>query len=87
MAKTTIKVKGTVGFYGKVNELRGEGKVYRLLIENPVFDNATEEALQEMYSGDSWKDDTFYKDLISFFILPISLCILPTLVFKVLMSF
>ena len=64
MTKTTINVKGTVGFYGKVNELRGEGKVYRLAIENPVFDNATEETLSEMYNGDSWKDNTFYKDLI-----------------------
>ena len=65
MSKTIIKVKGTVGFYGKVNELRGEGKVYRLVIENPVFENATEETLEEMYSGDSWKDNSFYKDLIS----------------------
>ena len=65
MAKTTIKVKGTVGFYGKVNELRGEGKVYRLVIENPEFENATEENFKEMYSGDSWKDNTFYKDSIS----------------------
>ena len=64
MAKTTIKVKGTVGFYGKVNELRGEGKVYRLVIENPTFENATIDALHEMYSGDSWKDNTFYKELI-----------------------
>ena len=64
MAKTTIKVKGTVGFYGKVNMLRGEGKVYRLVIENPVFENATVDALSEMYSGDSWKDNTFYKELI-----------------------
>lgn len=64
MAKTTIKVKGTVGFYGKVNELRGEGKVYRLVIENPTFENATMDTLKEMYSGDSWKDNTFYKDLI-----------------------
>ena len=65
MTKTTIKVKGTVGFYGKVNELRGEGKVYRLVIENPEFENATEEIFKEMYSGDSWKDNTFYKDLIA----------------------
>ena len=65
MAKTTIKVKGTVGFYGKVNELRGEGKVYRLVIEKPTFENATVDTLNEMYSGDSWKDNTFYKDLIS----------------------
>ena len=65
MAKALIKVKGTVGFYGKVNEVRGEGKVYRLVIENPVFDNATEETLREMYSGNSWKDNTFYKDLIA----------------------
>ena len=65
MAKATIKVKGTVGFYGKVNELRGEGKVYRLVIETPEFENATVENLKEMYSGDSWKDNTFYKDLIA----------------------
>ena len=65
MANTTIKVKGTVGFYGKVNELRGEGKVYRLVIETPEFENATEENFKEMYSGDSWKDNTFYKDLIA----------------------
>lgn len=64
MAKTTIKVKGTVGFYGKVNELRGEGKVYRLVIENPSFENVSEENLKEMYSGDSWKDNTFYRDLL-----------------------
>ena len=64
MAKTNIKVKGTVGFYGKVNTLRGEGKVYRLVIENPEFENATVEALNEMYSGDSWKDNTFYKALV-----------------------
>ena len=65
MAKTNIKVKGAVGFYGKVNELRGDGKVYRLVIENPVFENATEETLTEMYSDDSWKDNSFYKDLMS----------------------
>ena len=65
MSKTTIKVKGTVGFYGKVNELRGEGKVYRLVIENPEFENATSDTLNEMYSGDSWKDNSFYKDLIA----------------------
>ena len=65
MSKTTIKVKGTVGFYGKVNELRGEGKVYRLVIENPEFENATADTLNEMYSGDSWKDNSFYKDLIA----------------------
>ena len=65
MAKTTIKVKGTVGFYGKVSELRGDGKVYRLVIENPDFENATEDNFKEMYSGDSWKDNTFYKDLIA----------------------
>ena len=64
MEKTTIKVKGTVGFYGKVNTLRGEGKVYRLVIENPVFDNATEETLRGMYNGESWKDNTFYKELV-----------------------
>ena len=64
MAKTTIKVKGTVGFYGKVNKLRGEGRVYRLVIENPEFENATTDTLNEMYSGDSWKDNTFYKNLI-----------------------
>lgn len=64
MAKTTIKVKGTVGFYGKVNVLRGEGKVYRLVIEKPSFENISEENLIEMYSGDSWKDNSFYKDLI-----------------------
>ena len=65
MAKTTIKVKGTVGFYGKVNELCGEGKVYRLVIENPTFENATVDTLNEMYSDDSWKDNRFYKDLIA----------------------
>ena len=64
MEKTTIKVKGTVGFYGKVKTLRGEGKVYRLVIENPVFENANTDTLNEMYSGDSWKDNTFYKELI-----------------------
>ena len=64
MAKTTIKVKGTVGFYGKVNKLRGEGKVYRLVIENPTFENATVDTLNEMYSDDSWKDNTFYKELM-----------------------
>ena len=64
MAKTTIKVKGTVGFYGKVNELRGEAKVYRLVIENPTFENLSEETLEYMYSGVSWKDNSFYKDLI-----------------------
>ena len=64
MAKTTIKVKGTVGFYGKVNKLRGEDRVYRLVIENPEFENATTDTLNEMYSGDSWKDNTFYKELI-----------------------
>ena len=64
MEKKSIKVKGTVGFYGKVNTLRGEGKVYRLVIENPEFENATVEALNEMYSGDSWKDNTFYKALV-----------------------
>lgn len=64
MAKTTIKVKGTVGFYGKVNRLRGEGKVYRLVIENPTFENATMDTLNEMYSGDSWKDNAFYRDLV-----------------------
>ena len=65
MTKTTVKVKGTVGFYGKVNELRGEGKAYRLVIETPEFENATAENFKEMYSGDSWKDNTFYKDLIA----------------------
>ena len=65
MEKTTIKVKGTVGFYGKVNKLRSEDEVYRLVIENPVFENATEETLKEMYSGDSWNANTFYKDLIA----------------------
>lgn len=65
MTKTTIKVKGTVGFYGKVNKLRGEDKVYRLVIENPSFENVSEENLSEMYSGDSWKDNTFYKDLMT----------------------
>ena len=65
MAKTNVKVKGTVGFYGKVNELRSEGKVYRLVIEKPTFENATKDTLSEMYSGDSWKDNTFYKDLIA----------------------
>ena len=44
--------------------MRGEGKVYRLVIENPEFENATVDALNEMYSGDSWKDNTFYKELI-----------------------
>ena len=48
-----------------MNELRGEGKVYRLVIENPTFENATADTLSEMYSGDSWKDNTFYKELIS----------------------
>ena len=65
MAKANIKVKGTVGFYGKVNELRGEGKVYRLVIEKPTFENLSEENLREMYSGDSWKDNSFYKDLMA----------------------
>ena len=64
MAKVNIKVKGTVGFYGKVNELRGEGKVYRLVIENPAFENVSEENLREMYSDDSWKDNSFYRDLL-----------------------
>ena len=65
MEKKSIKVKGTVGFYGKVKKLRGEGKVYRLVIENPTFENASVDTLNEMYSGDSWKDNTFYKDLIA----------------------
>ena len=64
MAKATIKVKGTVGFYGKVNKLHSEGNVYRLVIETPAFENATVENFKEMYSGDSWEDNTFYKDLI-----------------------
>lgn len=63
MAKESIKVQGTVGFYGKVNTLRGEGKVYRLVIENPSFENVSEENLEEMYSGDSWKENSFYKEL------------------------
>ena len=64
MEKKSIKVKGTVGFYGKVKKLRGEGKVYRLVIENPEFENATMDTLHEMYSDDSWKDNTFYKELV-----------------------
>ena len=64
MEKTTIKVKGTVGFYGKVKVLRGEGKVYRLVIENPTFENATKDTLNEMYSGASRQDNTFYKESI-----------------------
>lgn len=64
MAKTTIKVKGTVGFYGKVSKLKGEGKVFRLVIENPEFTNVTEENLEEMYGDGDWKENTFYRDLI-----------------------
>lgn len=60
-----IIVRGTVGFYGKVNAIKGKEKVYRLTIEHPEFRNLTEKALTEMYGGEKWKENTFLSEAVA----------------------
>lgn len=60
-------VTGVVGFYGKVDNYNGDGKEYCLRIENPVFTDLDQEAINEVCTITRGKNKgkllNFYQDL------------------------
>lgn len=50
-------IKGTIGFYGKVDNYKGDAKEYSLRIDNPEFINIDEAALEEAFPLPKSKKD------------------------------